>query len=70
MNLKFDEINEDLPVSDDQFAELVSIGATSSTGYWLLGIPEWNLLAIGLNIIPGGFELALELDLGIGEIKH
>jgi hypothetical protein len=57
MQLKFDEINEDLPVSEDQYAELVSIGAISTTGYWLLEIPEWNLLAIGLNITPGGFEL-------------
>ena len=51
-----------MEVTQDQFNELVDASAISGTGYWLLDDYAWNLLAIGLDQVPGGFDLEVELE--------
>jgi len=50
---------QNMEITQDQFNELVDASAISATGYWLLDDVVWNILAIGLDQVPGGFDLEL-----------
>ena len=50
---------QNMEITQDQFNELVDASAISVTGYWLLSDYEWNILAIGLDQVPGGYDIEL-----------
>jgi len=62
MRIHFKAINEFMEVSDEQYMELVTIYAIDKAGFFLLEEPNWVLLAIGMNQIPGSFVIEVELD--------
>ena len=58
---------EFLEVSEEQFNELVDRSAifynpNHKRGYWLESYNAWNILAIGLDQEPGGFDIEVGLE--------
>ena len=58
---------EFLEISEEQFNELVDRSAIfydsdHKMGYWLKSYNTWNILAIGLDQEPGGFDLEFESE--------
>ena len=54
--------NETLSVTKDQYNELVALSAITPDGFWLADGSAFNILAIGLDQMPGYFSLELNLD--------
>lgn len=53
---------EVLIVTEFQFKELQELGAVSPNGLWLKAEKVWEVLAIGLDQIPGATEILIDLD--------
>ena len=49
-------------VTEAQMHELQRELAANENGYWLLGMKEWNILAIALDQVPGGYDLQFKLE--------
>jgi len=62
MRIHYKDINEFMEVSDEQYIELVEIGAIDKAGFWILEENNWVLYAIGMNQIPGSFVVEVDLD--------
>jgi hypothetical protein len=69
MEIRYEEGSEleieILEVTDEQFYELVTTANITPEGYWVRSKETWNVLAIGLDQIPGGYELEISCEVEV-----
>ena len=61
------QTTEFINVTQDQFNELVDRSAIfydsdRKMGYWLMSYDTWIILAIGLDQVPGGYDIEVKLE--------